>query len=85
MRTIIVCTQIVSLLLVLHGGILFASTYRGWGLVLIAIGAGWNGILSAALFTLIRDAKELPECSPNCLGKLHGERLDTQPEKEDHE
>ena len=81
MRALIMCTQIIALLLVFHGGAFVALGSPGWGAVLVALGAGWLGILSAALFTLIRDAKELPECSPNCLGKLHGERLDTQREE----
>ena len=61
MRAIIVFTQIVALLLVLHGGALLAWGYRGWGFALVALGAGWNGILSATLFSLIAHAKELPE------------------------
>ena len=59
MRAIIVCTQIIAILAAFHGGNLVAWGYRGWGLALLALGAGWSGIISAALFTLIRDAKEL--------------------------
>ena len=61
MRAIIVFTQIVALLFMLHGGALLAWGYRGWGFALIALGAGWSGILSATLFSLIARAKELPE------------------------
>ena len=60
MRAIIVCMQIAAIMAAFHGGNLVAWGYRGWGWALLALGAGWSGIISASLFTMIRNAKELP-------------------------
>lgn len=39
--------QMLSCMLLVFGGGLVVSTYVGTGLVLIAVGAGWNGIVFA--------------------------------------
>ena len=75
MRAIIVLTQIIALLFVLQGGALLAWGYRGWGFVLVALGAGWSGILSATFFSLIaREARDEADA-----------KAPYYPKKEDHE